>query len=285
MLGLLFAFLGTIGYSCNNIINKKLVGDISEWNALLISSFFLTFFSAIMVFFLSSFKQSFTLDIVLYSLLGGLIGMIALLSLFKSFFYLNLGETMTIANIFPFFTLLFVYIFHGDSVSLFSFLFMLVVFLGIYLIFLKEGKFIINRYVAFPFLTALGWGFYHFSIDNLLRLGVDVYNIVFYLESLIFIFTLFYFILNPKIKLDKTTFRIKNVSLAFFSGLSATVAMIFLTLSMIYLIPPIVSSIISAQVMLIALLSYFIYGEKLKKNQIFGIFIVFIGIVGFNILG
>lgn len=284
MIGFIYAIIATIGYSVNNTINKKLVQNTNSWNALLLSSFFLSIFSALLVLVFSSFKQILSFEIFIYTFFGGLLGMLALIFLFDSFKHFNFGETMTIANLFPFFTLFFIFIFYGVKLSFSYFLVMFIVFLGIALIFRKSGEFKFNKFIYLPLLTAICWGFYHFSIKALINLNVEIFNIVFYLETSIFLFTLVYVLTNSKIKIEKSFLKRNNVLLGFFSGLSTTIGTLFVTFAMTKLLAPIVSSIISSQVMLLSLFGYLFYNEKLNNFQVLGIIVVFVGLVLFNFI-
>jgi drug/metabolite transporter (DMT)-like permease len=191
VLGILFALLSAISYATNNVINKKIVEKLNEYEALVFSSLFLIFFSGIFNMLWGEFTFSLTSYNLTFLFFGSFIGFIGLLYLFKSFSYLPVGIILTIANTFPLFTLLLTTLYHNLSFNFLYFIPLILIFSGIYYLH-KTSKKITKKYLYFPLITAFSWGFYSFVSFSLLKESISPYTLTFYLETFIFLYALLF---------------------------------------------------------------------------------------------
>ncbi len=283
---ILFAILSSFGYSFNHIINKFILEKIDAWKAV----FFTSFFVSLVLFFFTLFSWEFNFSLNLYDflvlVLGSIVGFFALWTLFKSFEFISVWESISIANTFPFIIVLFLFISYQELISLYELLWMIVVFLGIVLLVKQNWSFKFSLDTKFAFITAIGWGFYNFAIDYFVRGGFDFLQIAFMLEVWVFLSSAFYLIFRNMLqKSDFESFLMdkKLVFFCFLSGLSTAWWTYFTVLAMSYLNAAVVGSIVSTQVVFAAILAYFILNEKLNYIKIFAIFIVFIGLIFYNL--
>jgi len=302
MLGFFYAILSAISFSTNNIFLKKTSKKINTISALLLIYFFITILSFITSIFFGDFSHEFNLKLFGFIFLIGFFGAIGIFTLLRSFEKLSIAKSLAVANFNPFITLFLVFIFFGQKVSIFSIFTMLIVFVGILLTLNSKlkfklsrnsskkiskpfmNKFINNKNILFPIITSISWGSYYFILDNLNKLNINSFNIVFYTEISIFLNLLIYVLLNKKIKFEFSKINLKISSNAFFAGLFAALGVLFFILSIKYIKTPITTSIVSSQVIFSSIFAYLFFNEKLNKKQIIGIFIVFLGLVLFQIL-
>jgi drug/metabolite transporter (DMT)-like permease len=281
MFGIILSLISAIGYSLNQIFNKKLIlNRLNNYEALFISNIFLLFFNfLIMVSFsrkiiFSEITKIITSNFIYYYMLNGLIGFFALFFLFKSFKRLKVGESLTIANIYPFVTLFLTFFFFGEKITLFQLIIMLIIFVSIFFLIIDDSKFKLSIYDFYPLLTAIGWGTYGFLIYYYLKNNLDLYISLFLIQLFMFLFSLVFFLYYKSKNIKKILINKKNILFGFLAGFFSFIGTLFYSLGTFYLNPAIVSSIGSAQVPLSFLFSYFILSEKINKKQI--ILILFI---------
>lgn len=287
MLGFLFALISAIGYSLNQIFNKKLLlNNLSSIETLLLSNFFILFFS----FFLFLFYGVF--DLVNYSffdlillIISGFFGFFGIVYLIKSFSILSVGEALSMANIYPFFVLFFSFFFMGIYINLINLLLMITVFFGIMILIKGKKSFKVSLKLFYPLITAFSWGLYGFVIYLLLNKHFNLYSIIFYLEFLILIFTLIYYLFIYKGHLknfNSNLFSKNNLIYASLVAITTNIGTLFYGYSTHYINPAIASSIGSSQVVFAFIFSFFLLKERVTFIQILGISWVFLGLFLFN---
>jgi drug/metabolite transporter (DMT)-like permease len=284
MIGYLYAILAMTGLSFSQIFNKKLTQTLDVNNALLLRYTFTTLLALIASLIFGNFSHEINFKIIITIILGGTFGIIALFALFKSFEHTPIAISMTIANIFPFFILLFSMIFLKEYITIHQFLIMILIFAGIYISMnwnQKKGSKLKKAYL--PLITALGWGVYNFSVYILSIWNIHPYNLIFYLELVSLIIFAIYFKTNKKTKYDKTSINTKNIINATICSSTGIIAISILVLAYQKINSAIANSIVSTQIILVAVLSIPIFGEKLKTPQYIGILIVLIGLILFNL--
>ena len=284
---ILFAIISSFGYSFNHIINKFILEKIDTWKSVFFTSFFVSLILFFFTFFGSDFDFSLNLDDWIVLVLGSIVWFVALWSLFKSFEFISIWESISIANIFPFVIVLFLFVSYQELIGLYELFWMIVVFLGIFLLVKQNWSFKFSLDTKFAFITAIGWGFYNFAIDYFVRGGFDFLQIAFMLELWVFLSSAFYLIFRNMLqKSDFESFLMdkKLVFFCFLSGLSTAWWTYFTVLAMSYLNAAVVGSIVSTQVVFAAILAYFILKERISYLKILWIFLVFVGIFIYNLI-
>ena len=109
------------------------------------------------------------------------------------------------------------------------------------------------------------------------------YNLIFYLELVSLIIFAVYFKINKKIKYDNKSLNTKNIINATICASTGIIAIAILVLAYQKINSAVANSIVSTQIILVAILSIPIFGEKLKTPQYIGILIVLIGLILFNL--
>lgn len=281
MIGIYFAILAAIFYSLNQIFNKKVTLNIEPKNGVLIVSFFLSIFSGIIAIFLGDFNHKISFYILSIILIGGILGTIGIIYLFKSFEKLKIAQTLCISNLYPFLILIYSLLIFKIIPNKMQIITMGIVFLGIYLVTKNNEKIKINKFIIYPIITAIGWSIYIFSIFLLVK-EIPIYNAIFYLESMIFFITAAYLLIKNKVSININQIH-KSYYSSVLSGISTTLASLFIGFATFYTNPAIVSSIVSTQIIIISILGYLIFKEKLSKIQTIGILITFLGIILFKL--
>jgi len=278
MLGITFALLSTIGYSINQIFNKKLTYHVDTWNVMVLTGAIITLTLGIGTYFFGDFSHDISLGVILFTLIAGFAGFIALYALLKSFSKLNIGEALAIGNAYPFLILIMAWLTMGETLNFLELMGMLSIFLGILLVIKEKGKFEWTKYIYLPFITLLGWAVYNFAIGYLVNQGISMFNVAFYLEFLVFFFSLLYLIIKSDLSISPKIFKPNLFSLGLLSGISTSAGTLFFAFATSYIETAIVGSIVSSQVIFAGLLGYLFLNEKLTKAQIIGVGIVFIGL-------
>lgn len=283
-IGFILAIISAIGYSLNQIFNKKLTqNSLSNLQALLIGNFFLGIFAMIIAIFFAD-LNNITLDKINIFLIltAGISGAIGPWMLLKSFKKLNIGEALAIANIFPFLNLGLLILFFNKTINLLQFSTMILVFIGIYILIKNKSKIKLNKYLMYPHITALVWGYYGFAIYSLILRGNDPYIVIGILEFFMFISTLFFFFIFKE-KFSNNLIKPKVIFFAILVGITTTIGSLFYALSTKYINPAIASSIGSTQVAFAFIFSYLLLSEKINLKQIIGLIIITFGLMLFNI--
>jgi len=293
MFGYFYAILATQGYYLNQIFRKKLTTKLDAYNAVLLSSTFLTLASLILALILGNFNHIMNYKIFSLIVFNGLTGFLGTYCLFKAFDKLSMSECLTIVNLFPFVFALFSYLVYGNTISIYHFIIMLLVLFGVYLVSKKtlinkqeitKNKFRFDIILLLPVITMFARAVFTFSLNVLTNFNIPSYNTILYLESSILVSNLIY-VFFMKVKINtKELVKSRNLIYGFLIGICTTMAGLSFITSLDRANPTISASILSSQIMFVSVFSYFIFKEKLNKTQISGIFIVTIGLILFKVL-
>ncbi len=288
MIGFIYALISSIGYSLNQIYNKKLlIKGLSNLESILISNFFLTIniFTLLILFGKIEIYKYSNLDFVLL-IIGSILATIGLLFLFKSFKTLLISESLAIANIYPFITLILSAIFLNERITLFQFLLMILIFIGIITLIREKKGFKLSKYYFFPLITGIAWGYIGFLIFYLSQKNINLYSIIFLLEFGILIASLMaYRLFEKKEKKRKNISKyLPIIYIGFLSGLFTLIGTFFYGLSVNYIPSSIASSIASTQIMFSIISSYLLLNEKIRKEQIIGFVIIILSLILFNVI-
>lgn len=284
---IIYAIISAFWYSINHIINKFILNYLNTWNTVFFTSFFVAFL--LFLFFLFSWEQfsSLGLEEFLIWVIASITWFVALWSLFRSFEFISIWESIAIANIFPFLIVLFVFLSYQEGVWLFHLIWMSLVFFWIFLISKQDWSFKISLDTKYAFITAIGWAFYNFAIDYFVRSWFSILQVSLMFEVWVFLSSLLYILFNfwlPLQSIRNVFLNQKLLLLCFLSGLSTAAWTYFTVLAMSYIPVSIVGSIVSSQVVFSALLGYFVLSQKLSYLKLTWILIVFVWLVLYNFI-
>ncbi len=282
---IIYALIATVGYSSNHIVNKFILEKLNTWNTVFITSFFvsLIIFVFSILYWVDWVMPSFYEWIFL--IFSSVIGFIALWGLFKSFENISIGESISIANAFPFVMLILMFVFYQELINIFQFFAMLIVFVWIVLIAIQDQNFRFSKKTLYAFITLVGWWIYNFSMDFFVRQWFEILQIAFMFEFGIFISSLLYVVFTNQVNKDFCLFlknNLKIVWLGFLSWISTAIWTFFTVLAMSYISAAIVWSVVSSQVVFSTILGYLVLNEKISIKKIVGILIVFVGLFIYN---
>lgn len=278
ILGIVYALLSAFFYAVNNLFNKKLSEELNEYEALVYAAFFLLFFAGGLNFVLGSFIFNLSVESLIFLVSASIIGFVALLFLFKSFEHLPVGIILTLANIFPLFTLLFATFYHNLSFSFWLLIPLLIIFLGTWNIHYSRKEHANKAFIYMPLITAFGWGYYSFSSYSLLELNMSAFTVAFYLEAGVFLVGLCYALLFRKLSFSQKKLR-SNLPYALGAGIFLTAGTLFIMFALERIHPAIASSIATSDIIFASVLSYVFFKEKLSKQELVGISIIILGLL------
>ena len=192
MIGYLYALISTFAFSLNQVYNKKLSENLKPLSAVLLRNLFLIICLFVVTVFFGNFNHNFNLKIFSIIIFTGICSYVAILYLFKSFKYLSIAESISIANLFPFVFAILSILFLKNSINLIEFIIMIIIFFGIVLIVNKKLTFTFKKQLIYPAITMVGWGIYMFGVNYLLIEKNSVLNILVSLELVVLASNLIY---------------------------------------------------------------------------------------------
>ncbi|MEO2152830.1 MAG: DMT family transporter [Aquificota bacterium] len=299
-LSLIFALLGAVFYSLNQIFNKKVVLAIGTLPAVSVNFFFLTVFDFIFCYLF----ENRNIDLCLFSpfsknpdllkefLLLSVVGTLASLSLYESFKHLPLGVSITLANLSPLFVTLFVFLFEGVLPPLGKLITVFLILFAVYLVVSpSEGKrnYSYHSFAwVLPLITAVGWGFFGWEIYRIVQYyHLSPFVVAFYTSLFMWLIFMLLNILDWKSFIHelKKFFKFKKLLWWSLAG-SLLTSLGFITSTVAYRWAqaqdvPIIEAVLSLSTPLSALFSYLLLGEKLHKRQWVGIILSFVGLLVF----
>lgn len=279
MIGISLAILSAISLGMVPVFSKKLLEILDSWNSIIYGNFFMViiaFFYAL----IAGFSFSFSAGVLVVILINGVIGFLGLYCLYESFKYLKLGESLSIANTYPFITLLLLGFIGSSIISMTEIFFMLLLLVGVYLVVNHHLTITFNKGILLALVATTAWGFYSFAIAYLLREGFNFSSTILMLELFILICCFLYVTLTNKLKPITKEITKKASLLGLFNG----VGTLLLASSIVYLNAGIASSISTASVLITALFGYLVFKEKLTKIQMIGIFIIIFSLTMFYLV-
>ena len=173
-------------------------------------------------------------------------------------------------------------VFFRKSVMFSQFIFMLLVFIGIYFLIKSDNTIRLNHKLLFPFVTAFSWAISGVAFYYLESRKLSIYTSIFIINFIILVLSFIYY----KFKFNSSLQRIlikKNIMLGFLSGLTTYIGNVFYVLSLNYIHPAIASSIGSSQIFFNVIFSFFLLNEKMNVKQFISLFLILLGLVSFNI--
>ena len=284
LIGIFVAFLAALFFSIVDLVNKKVVIDMKTIPSILYIVFFNVVFSIFFLllkdeFVLISLRQFFIF------LFTGMVGFIAFYFFLESFRKNSVGITVAISNSYPIFILIFSYFLLNDFLKPVLLIPLFIIIFSIYL----SVDFKLNfkkRFIVFPLITSIGWGF--FSTMNAYFLKIEkmsVYNIVFYLESFVFLIALLAFLCYKKKDFSGLKKNLKkNIFWTSCASFGLIISQLLLTYSFSLIDVSIASSIAISSVIIASIGSYFVFKENMSKNQKISIILVLFAIILYYVL-
>lgn len=212
-----------------------------------------------------------------YLLLAGIVGVGALVALFTGLRHHQVAHVLTIANTFPLVTLLLSRLAYHTALHRTMLCGMVIIFLGLGLL-IRQGThlFRFNRAALCGGLTAIGWGSYSFLIFHIERLGLNPYMTMLMIEAMILLLALGLLMFRRE-PIDSPFQRSYRIAAA--SGSLLAIGTIAYGLALNAGHPALVSSIVSANPILAALLANRLLKEQLSLRQWIGVIAVIIGVI------
>jgi len=288
MIELFIAILSPIAYSFNNIFVKKLSKKINSQTSLILVYSNLSLILGIIAFFLGDFSHKFNLELIFYILIIGFFGALGIWALFESFKKLPISKTLAIANLYPFITLIILYLLGIENFTIEKVILLIIISFGISLVlnfdFKNKKNIKFNKNLIYPIITMVCWGIFFSILNKFVVLNINPINTIFYSEFSIFLFILIYFSIFKSKEFEFNKINSKIIFNSFLGGISAGVGGLSIIYAILFgLSGTIASSIASIQIIFSSIFAYLFFKEKLNLKQILGIIIITISLVLYQI--
>lgn len=277
-LGVLFGIITMISWGLDKVCWKRVSSKLNHYTMLLFNYFFMVLFLFIFSAMTKNIKWISLNDLLLVIFLGFL-GFIAILLFFISFRFMQISMITALTTAYvPIAAIMAVFIFK-ESITLPLLIGTILVFIGIFLLSLTEGKLKIKNWKIMLLLAAaisLIWGF----IFPFLRIPINNMGAItasLYFEGFIMFFCLIYFLIKNK----NYKFIVKkgNSRWLILSGFLGAVGAVFYNFSLDHGLILIASPIASASLLITVLASWLFLKERLTKRQWVYILIILIGLI------
>lgn len=277
-LGVLFGIIVMISWGLDKICWKKVSSKLDHQTMLLFNYFFMVLFLFIFSAMTKNIKWISLNDLLLVIFLGFL-GFVAILLFFISFRFTQISMiTALTAAYAPIAAIIAVFVFR-ESITLPLLIGIIIVFIGVFLLSLKDGKLKIKNWKITLLLAAaisLIWGF----IFPFLRIPINSMGAIttsLYFEGFIMLFCLIYFLI--KNKNYKIIVKKENSRWLILSGLLGAVGAVFYNFSLDHGLILIASPMASASMLITVLASWLFLNERLTKKQWIYITIILFGLI------
>lgn len=279
--GFLIAIIWMFLIACSNIITKKLSLEF-DW---LLSTFFYilstTFFACIFFLILGEYNFVFNLQNNLLLALSWIAGFSAIYFLIKSFWFLSVWIVLTIFNSYYLWNYFYDILLWSKSFGIIFFLVLLLFLYGLFNIFkiqIKEKS--LKKEFLLPFLAS--FFLFIFTRINSIFINdwINSYSTTLMTEWAILFITLLVLVYKKK-DIISTALSLKPNQwlIIWWAWLFNYLGVLLLNRSYKYLEVFTVNIINSSQVLVLLILSYFIFKEKLKFQQIFWILCVILSLL------
>lgn len=279
MLPIFFALITYLGWGIGDIFGTMASRKIGGYN----SAFYVSAIGFILSSFYAPFVLSdlakFTPDILFLTIILAFVIPVALVSFYEGLRVGNAAVVGTIASSYSAVAVLLSVILLGERVSFYQGLFIAIIFLGIVLSgldFKKLGarNFLFDKGIPYAILAMLLWGIFFAFIK------IPISKVGWFWPGYISVFTfplILLFMKFKKVKLEKL--NKKTLIVLFLSALLINIGgfsyNIAVSMSSVVLIAPIASSAVT----LFVILAFFIFKDKITRQQIAGIITTLVGIV------
>ncbi|MDO8740689.1 MAG: DMT family transporter [Candidatus Woesearchaeota archaeon] len=277
-LGVLFGIIVMISWGLDKICWKKVSSKLDHHTMLLFNYFFMVLFLFIFSAITNNIKWISLNDLLLAAFMGFL-GFIAILMFFISFRFtqISLITALTTAYV-PIAAILAVFIFK-ESITLLLLIGTALVFMGIFLLSLKDGKLKIKNWKITLLLAAaisVIWGFTYPFLRILVN-SMGAVTASLYFEGFIMLFCLIYFLIRNKN--HKFIVKKENTRWLILSGLLGAVGAVFYNFSLDHGLILIASPMASASMIITVLASWLFLKERLTKKQWVYIIVILSGLI------
>ena len=275
--GIIFAIISMVGFGFYQFFLKN-IKDINIYSSLIYVHIFLVL-SLIPLIFTGFILPDHKTSILI--LLASLLGAINIPFLYKAISSGKLSIVIPIANTYSLPAVIFAYLFFGEVLSISKYLAGILIIFGVTLIVLKREEiknFKIEKEdtkgVLYAIIFSLGLSLYSVLLRQI-EAGVGPYLGMFYTEFFILIFLGIYFF-SGKVNLQK----LKRWKYPILAGFFQAIGGLFFFLGIKYANVSIASIIGAANPLIVLILAFTFLKEKIEWNQLVGIIITVIGLVG-----
>lgn len=221
--------------------------------------------------------QSVSYQMLLWILLNGVIGMLALVSLFEGLKRSKVALVITTANTYPLVAYILSLVFLNIQTSFVSLLGIAIIIVGLALLNLGDLRRLkLDQGVLLGLGTAVGWGVFAFMVRFVGESGVNPFMTIFLVETGVLV-ALGVFMLLTKRSLSLE--RGQKLKLAFGSGSTMGAGAILYSVALQLGPPAIVSSLESTSALISMILAFLVFKERMKIHQVFAIVVVLLGVM------
>jgi drug/metabolite transporter (DMT)-like permease len=265
-------FMGTIGVS-----TKLTIKNFYSFSIVL----YVGIVATLMLFLYLLFKKKHTRIISefklrpIYYILVGILGMgIQQFTCITSYAFLPASEVVILVYTYPLLMLIFARLFFKEKISFKSIGFILIGFLGVYLLITKGSitNFTFNWGVILALLTSISWGLYSIIIKNK-KLDVEIAMFLY-----LFFGTIFLLFLSPFFKIDFKFSVDVILGILYIAIIPVTLAFVFWNKALRVTKTTICSGIILLTPLISVILNILFLGENLVLIQLLGFLIILIAL-------